>query len=510
MTSVLALVLVAFVVNPATGARLVKKSSRASSSANQSSELALQGVDCEKLAEITVQGVNVGFAVTTVCQVWPTAKWGAFPITGGERAKEIFEYGFGEGGLWDQMKGLAQSRGKATNFCWRAQTSREFATCDESMTGNGKDYIGCQWRAYEGEPCINWQVSDYPWVGDHSFCRNPDRSKGLWCFTKRGSKDCDPVGSERIPFLPTARCYEEKTFYSPKDMPGQARSIEPTEQWCQKRCSMVSGCEHFSYWGNDGGCHLQDASAKNDSSWFSSPVAGPPSCSENQVQEFVAESFVQVNTSDAESAAISKGCQVFTNGQCYGSCPSGFQPSTLLQFFAPVCSSRCAGSSKSFGCGFGCADTAGDCLSTTMGQVTQVVGTVGKVAAYMTGNQVVHKVVEKIIELVEFILTSFWMMIRLGKELWVAYKESESISAFISIFVAFIMENAGQINQNVETLVALFGDVVSFWLEMVQEGFKVREAPLTFITETMNKFGEQVLDSAFGLVAAFVYPKCET
>merc|ERR1719499_846585 len=118
-----------------------------------------------------------------------------------------------------------------------------------------------------------------------------------------------------------------------------------------------------------------------------------------------------------------------------------------------------------------------------MDQVTQVASAVGQVVSFVTGNTVVSKVVDKLIQLVEFLLTSFWLLVRLGKELWAAYQESESTSAFISVFVAFIMDNAEQINQNVETLVALFGDVISFWLEMVEEGFKFPSAPISFIMD---------------------------
>jgi hypothetical protein len=67
--------------------------------------------------------------------------------------------------------------------------------CRETMTGNGQDYIGCQYQTESGRVCQTWTAQTpqehgyvpdwYPeaHIGDHNFCRNPDGDSTIWCFT---------------------------------------------------------------------------------------------------------------------------------------------------------------------------------------------------------------------------------------------------------------------------------------------------------------------------------------
>merc|ERR1719428_1057670 len=67
--------------------------------------------------------------------------------------------------------------------------------CKETMTGNGQDYIGCQYQTKSGRMCQSWteqtpQSHGYipDWfpdahLGDHNFCRNPDGDSTIWCLT---------------------------------------------------------------------------------------------------------------------------------------------------------------------------------------------------------------------------------------------------------------------------------------------------------------------------------------
>merc|ERR1719160_1909920 len=86
--------------------------------------------------------------------------------------------------------------------------------CRESMTGNGQDYIGCQYQTQSGYTCQNWlaqtpqshgYVPDwYPdgHLGDHNFCRNPDGDSTIWCITTNPSvrwEFCDPRDSSDVP-----------------------------------------------------------------------------------------------------------------------------------------------------------------------------------------------------------------------------------------------------------------------------------------------------------------------
>jgi hypothetical protein len=86
--------------------------------------------------------------------------------------------------------------------------------CRESMTGNGQDYIGCQYQTQSGYTCQNWlaqtpqshsYVPDwYPdgHLGDHNFCRNPDGDSTIWCITTNPSvrwEFCDARESSEVP-----------------------------------------------------------------------------------------------------------------------------------------------------------------------------------------------------------------------------------------------------------------------------------------------------------------------
>merc|ERR1719191_210546 len=86
--------------------------------------------------------------------------------------------------------------------------------CRESLTGNGQDYIGCQYQTVSGYTCQNWiaqtpQSHSYipEWypdghLGDHNFCRNPDGDSTIWCITTNPSvrwEFCSPRTSGSVP-----------------------------------------------------------------------------------------------------------------------------------------------------------------------------------------------------------------------------------------------------------------------------------------------------------------------
>jgi hypothetical protein len=86
--------------------------------------------------------------------------------------------------------------------------------CRESMTDNGQDYIGCQYKTTSGRVCQNWLAQSpqshsyipdwYPdgHLGDHNFCRNPDGDSTIWCVTTDPSvrwEFCEPRDTSEIP-----------------------------------------------------------------------------------------------------------------------------------------------------------------------------------------------------------------------------------------------------------------------------------------------------------------------
>lgn len=206
---------------------------------------------------------------------------------------------------------------------------------------------------------------------------------------------------------------------------------------------------------------------------------------------------------------VPAGCDVYTGGKCYGGCPSHFEPTKLIDRFAPLCKSDCRVKPYTRKCGFGCAVDTHTCVSVIFDQIKEVLNGVAGVAAYLTGNEAIGKVVEKLLQLAEFVIEVIFNVIKTAKSLWKSYKESESLAGFISLFYSFILEHADEIGQTVETAQKLFGDVVGFWFEMLGGGFEIQGNPIEKLAEAFSKYGDEVLDSAVQLVKAFVYPKCE-
>merc|ERR1719160_927168 len=86
--------------------------------------------------------------------------------------------------------------------------------CRETLTGNGQDYIGCQYQTESGRVCQTWTAQSpqehgyvpdwYPeaHIGDHNFCRNPDGDSTIWCFTTDPTMRwdfCSPRETSAVP-----------------------------------------------------------------------------------------------------------------------------------------------------------------------------------------------------------------------------------------------------------------------------------------------------------------------
>ena len=77
----------------------------------------------------------------------------------------------------------------------------------------GLDYRGKWSKTESGATCISWakttrEMDASLGIGDHNYCRNPDMSRVLWCYTARGRENCEghynhgsviPFCEEQIP-----------------------------------------------------------------------------------------------------------------------------------------------------------------------------------------------------------------------------------------------------------------------------------------------------------------------
>jgi hypothetical protein len=110
-------------------------------------------VDCSKLGNI----VSIGQAATLLCQYWPTARFGDFPI---DNSKALYDLVIEGSEVWIKVKELAKEQEADSDFCWKRSQSREYlhvsgepGRCkrcrvvedwsDCSMVAYGKCYADC-------------------------------------------------------------------------------------------------------------------------------------------------------------------------------------------------------------------------------------------------------------------------------------------------------------------------------------------------------------------------------
>ena len=106
--------------------------------------------------------------------------------------------------------------------------------------------------------------------GKNGTCHLQDTSsQELAGATWSGPSSCEGLAAP-----PIEACYRQNKSRSPTSMQSQGRSLESSPNACQHRCALVHGCMHFSWW-QDGGCQLQDSSAREVAGALRS---GPATC----------------------------------------------------------------------------------------------------------------------------------------------------------------------------------------------------------------------------------------
>ena len=94
--------------------------------------------------------------------------------------------------------------------------------CNETLSGNGAAYRGCQSRARSGARCQRWDLmSRLPHaavgVGAHNFCRNPspEDSPTIWCYTVATSRreSCMPLHETAEPQTTLRTFLQDGIYY---------------------------------------------------------------------------------------------------------------------------------------------------------------------------------------------------------------------------------------------------------------------------------------------------------
>jgi len=217
--------------------------------------------------------------------------------------------------------------------------------------------------------------------------------------------------------------------------------------------------------------------------------------------------------------ANSDRCEAEHKGVCYGACPYGFQKTRLLKFFKPVCQSFCPDTDHPRGCGFGCAKDLGTCAKVVMEQINLIAKALSAAADYMkdddklysvgmAGSQPISDITGKTLKLVEFFVQTLWNLVKEAKKLWKEESNENKIVAFATVFVTFIIQQGKEFGQNIDMVKKNFGQITELWLEISEAEFSWRKLDVSFLSKTLVRHGSTILDSAFEVTKAFVYPKC--
>jgi len=208
--------------------------------------------------------------------------------------------------------------------------------------------------------------------------------------------------------------------------------------------------------------------------------------------------------------AMFSNCEMTIGGKCYGDCPIGMKPMTLVGGFAPVCTSECSHTGDhNTPCGFGCANGTWTCARTLVDQVAQVTRTVGQVSSYLTGNPIISEVVDKVLRLVEFTIDSLFEVVRVAKHVFSEWPKEDAELGVIIAVLQFVLDNAQEIGQDFMHLKEQFGETLEMVLELVDMEFDWTDIDLKFVADTVLKHGSAILDSAFEFAEVFVFPACK-
>jgi len=216
----------------------------------------------------------------------------------------------------------------------------------------------------------------------------------------------------------------------------------------------------------------------------------------------------QVDTA-VTAYGMNSSCEMDFMGKCYGACPRGMDEAALIGGFSPVCSSSCIQSGHQTPCGFGCATDVGTCVQTLMNQLQVVANNVAAVASYLSGNPLIHQVVDKVLRLVELAIDVVFDVVAVAKHVWKEWPREQVELGVIIALLQFVLEHAKPIGSSLTELNGMFGETMEMILELIDAEFDWKEIDLKFISDTILKHGMAILGAAGEFAEAFVFPACK-
>jgi len=202
-------------------------------------------------------------------------------------------------------------------------------------------------------------------------------------------------------------------------------------------------------------------------------------------------------------------CEKKVLGKCFGTCPDGMKPMTLVGALGPVCSSSCMQSSHKTPCGFGCATGAGTCLRQVKDQFSVVVRNLGQAAGYIVGNAAVSEVVDKVLRLIDFAIDVVFDVVKMAKDVWKNFPREQMRLGLVLSLLQFVLEHAKTIGSKLVEFNGMFGETMEMVMSLADGEFEMKEINLGFISNTIMGHGAKILNAANEFADAFVFPRCK-
>jgi len=148
-------------------------------------------------------------------------------------------------------------------------------------------------------------------------------------------------------------------------------------------------------------------------------------------------------------------------------------------------------------------------VQTLMDQLSAVANSVGAIASYLSGNPLIHQVVDKVLRLIDFAIDVVFDVVAVAKHVWNEWPREQVELGIIIALLTFVLEHAKTIGQDLLQLNEMFGETMELILELIDAEFDWKEINLEFIADTILKHGMAILGAAGEFAEAFVFPACE-